>query len=55
VCVTNGDIVVRLTTSDELLRADRVPSLEAAAALTRRWLHVVLSTQSATTESSATA
>jgi len=55
VCVTQGNIVVRLTASDALLRADRVPSLEEATVLTRRWLHAVVSTQSATTDNSATA
>ena len=49
VCVTGKTILVRLTSSDELVCADCVASLDAATALTRRWLHAVLSTEDAAT------
>ena len=45
VCITDGKIDVRLTTADELVCATQSSSLEAAAAVARRWLHVVLENQ----------
>jgi hypothetical protein len=44
VCITGARIEVRLTTEqDDLVCARVVPSLDAASAVVRGWLHVVVS------------
>ena len=42
VCVVDGIIEVRLTTSDALVWATQVSTLDDATPVARRWLHTVL-------------
>jgi len=46
VCVIDGIMEVRLTTSDVTVCATRVSALDDATAVARRWLHAVLQDQS---------